>query len=123
MAVWKFEESLVEVPEPQSSLFPQSSAPGMAGPMFAADSAVPKFIGLSRENVENTALYAEKYNFIFHEEENDDYAEGIIFNQSPEPGAPMQNKGTVTLYVSKGSVLVPMPALTGQNGGRGDSDP
>lgn len=114
MAVWKFVEPLAEADEPQSVSVSQSSEPGMAGPTFAADNTVPKFVGLSRENVENTALYAEKYNFVFHEEENDDYAEGIIFSQSPEPGAPMQNKGTVTLYVSKGSALVPMPSLAGR---------
>lgn len=114
IAIWKLMDTLLVPPSPQSSEISQSSSSGMAGPAFATDNTVPNFVGWSRESVENTALYAEKYTFSFREEENDDYAEGIVFHQSPEAGAPMQNKGTVVLYVSKGSAMIPMPDLAGR---------
>lgn len=113
-AVWKLMDTILAPPSDVESESVQASSGGIIGPEFLSDNKVPNFVGLSRENVESTALYTEKYNFSFHEEENDDYAEGIIFKQSPEAGAPMQNKGTVVLYVSKGSAMIPMPNLAGR---------
>lgn len=103
-----------EISQPVSSDVSQSSSGGIFGPNFLADNNVPNFVGMSREDVEGTALYAEKYNLSFREEQNDDYAEGVIFNQSPDAGTPMQNKGTVVLYVSTGPATVPMPDVAGK---------
>jgi len=114
-AVWKLMDALIETPEmPDESGSSQSSNIGFIGPAFLEDTNVPNFVGMSKEEIESNALYAEKYIFAFNEAQNDDYAEGIVYEQSPEAGTPMQNRGTVTLYVSTGSPLVPMPDLAGK---------
>ncbi len=100
--------------EPSSSSSSSSGLNIAAGPMMEAGNKVPNFIGNSLESIQATPLYTENYFFSIREEENDDYAEGIVFNQSPEQGAPMQNKGTVVLYVSKGAPMIPMPNVTGR---------
>ena len=69
---------------------------------------------MSAESIQATAYYTDNYFFSIREEENDEVEEGIVFDQSPAPKAPMQNKGTVVLYVSKGAPMIPMPALAGR---------
>jgi len=40
---------------------------------------------------------------------------GIIFRQSPKPGSPVKSGGTVTVYVSSGPPMVPIPNVRGES--------
>ncbi len=106
--------SALEPEETSSSSVSVSKAPIAAGPLMEAGNNVPDFIGMSAESIQATAYYTDNYFFSIREEENDEVEEGIVFDQSPAPKAPMQNKGTVVLYVSKGAPMIPMPALAGR---------
>jgi len=109
----RFIESTTLAEEPSTS----SSSSGLniaAGPTMSVGNKVPKFIGMTVEMIQATPLYSDNYLFSIREEENDDAAEGIVFDQSPAPETPMQNKGTVVLYVSKGSPMIPMPNVAGR---------
>ncbi len=77
------------------------------------DSGVIKFVGLLAKDVQANADYTSRYELHFKEVFNEDYPEGLICNQEPVEGTPMQNRGVVTLYVSKGSEYVKMPNLVG----------
>ena len=109
----RFIESTTSAEEPSSS----SSSSGLniaAGPTMAVGGEVPNFIGMTVDMIQSTAIFSDNYLFSIREEENDDAAEGIVFDQSPAPKTPMQNKGTVVLYVSKGSPMIPMPNVQGR---------
>lgn len=109
----RFIDSTTSAEEPSSS----NSSSGVniaAGPTISIGNKVPNFIGLTVDIIQGTPLYNDNYLFSIREEENDEYAEGIVFDQSPAPEAPMQNKGTVVLYVSKGAPMIPMPNVAGR---------
>jgi len=75
---------------------------------------VPNFSGQFLQKVMNNPEYQEKYTFIVKEEYNeDDIPAGVIYDQSPSAEVPMLNKGSVILYVSKGSQVTKMPYLVG----------
>jgi serine/threonine-protein kinase len=44
---------------------------------------------------------------------SNDVAEGLVVSQEPPPGTPVERGGTVTVQVSKGPDLVPIPDLDG----------
>lgn len=90
----------------------QSAAP--SSEPSPADVAVPDFAGQFVSKVQESPAYQAKYEFIIREEYNeDDVPQGVIYNQSPDAGTPMLNKGSVILYVSKGSQVTKMPNLVG----------
>jgi eukaryotic-like serine/threonine-protein kinase len=45
---------------------------------------------------------------------NDDFEEGIVFDQDPVAGQRVEEGSTVTLFVSQGADTVPMPGVIGQ---------
>lgn len=78
------------------------------------DVSVPNFSGQFVQRVQNNPAYAVKYQFKVEERYNEDgIAPGVVYDQSPAAGTPMLNKGTVILFVSKGSQIVQMPYLVG----------
>ncbi len=77
------------------------------------DVGVPDFTGQFADRVVNNGEYTQKYEFILKEEYNDETPSGVVYDQSPKKGTPMLNKGSIILYVSKGSQKTKMPYLIG----------
>ena len=75
---------------------------------------MPNFIGRMKADVENNAQYSD-FNIIFEEENNGEYVEGMIFDQSVKYKTSVEKGATVVLKVSKGPEKVPMPGCIGKN--------
>jgi hypothetical protein len=78
------------------------------------DKTVPQFVGRLYDEVVADESLAARFQFEKHEEFNDNYPAGEIYNQTPVEGTLMANKGIVILYVSKGTRILIMPDLSGK---------
>ena len=74
---------------------------------------MPNFIGRMRTDVENNVQYAD-FNIVFEEENNSEYVEGMIFDQSVKYKSEVEKGSTVVLKVSKGYEKVLMPGFIGR---------
>ena len=76
---------------------------------------VPDFKGQYIETVKANESYAEVFKFEYIDDYNDNYPEGIIYDQSIEKDTKLEEgrKMSITLYVSKGSQYEEMPDLVG----------
>ena len=74
--------------------------------------SVPNFIGRMRSNVENDSQYSD-FTLIFEEENNNEYVEGMIFEQSIKYKTEVEEGTEIVLKVSKGPEKVPMPDCVG----------
>lgn len=75
----------------------------------------PNFVGQAEQLLKNDAALSQRYHFVFEYAYNEEYKEGVIFEQSTPAGAKMYNVGTVILKVSKGSGLVTVPQVVGRS--------
>lgn len=73
---------------------------------------IPNFVGMSITDAR--AEYGDKLNFITQEENNDEYAEGVIFEQSIAEGEVKKEGVEIELKVSKGPKTEIIPDLTNQ---------
>lgn len=71
---------------------------------------VPNFIGMTITDAK--ADYGDKLQFIIEEENNDEYAEGVIFKQSVDEGEIKKEGSEITVTVSKGPKTEVIPDLT-----------
>ncbi|MBR5485250.1 MAG: PASTA domain-containing protein [Oscillospiraceae bacterium] len=76
---------------------------------------VPVFEGKKVDNVIATKQYISHFVFQIEETFNEDYPQGVIYYQDPQPGENVPDKSTVTLFVSQGSRMSTMPDLVGSN--------
>lgn len=74
--------------------------------------SMPNFVGRMKNDVENNSQYAS-FNLVFEEENNNEYVEGMIFEQSVKYRTEVEEGTTVVLKVSKGPEKVPMPDCFG----------
>lgn len=74
---------------------------------------VPNFSGKDINAIKADSTYTNRFEFIIKEEYNEEYSKNVVFSQQPAANTPMPNKGSVILYVSKGSEMVAMPGLVG----------
>ena len=74
--------------------------------------AMPNFIGRMRNDVEGNSQYAD-FTIVFEEENNSEYVEGMIFEQSVKYKTEVEKGSTVVLKVSKGYEKVEMPSFVG----------
>ena len=74
--------------------------------------SVPNFVGRMRTDVENNSQYSD-FTIVFEEENNNDYVEEMIFEQSVKYRTEVEEGTTVVLKVSKGPEKVPMPNCVG----------
>ena len=74
--------------------------------------AMPNFIGRMRNDVEGNSQYAD-FTIVFEEENNNEYVEGMIFEQSVRYKAEVEKGSTVVLKVSKGNEKIEMPSFIG----------
>jgi serine/threonine protein kinase len=75
--------------------------------------SVPDFIGQYIDTATSNKDYSAYFELSIVHEYNDEYPTGVVFNQSPQEGTRMSNRGTVILYVSKGSETTKLPSLSG----------
>ena len=75
---------------------------------------MPNFIGRMRADVENNSQYSD-FEIIFEEENNNQYVEGMIFDQSVKYRTEVEEGTSVVLKVSKGPEKIPMPSCIGRN--------
>ena len=110
--VFRFTEILgfgnKERPENSSSEISQSEISVPDGYLIA----MPNFIGRMRNDVEGNSQYAD-FTIVFEEENNNEYVEGMIFEQSVRYKAEVEKGSTVVLKVSKGNEKIEMPSFIG----------
>ncbi|MBE6892787.1 MAG: PASTA domain-containing protein [Ruminococcaceae bacterium] len=97
-------------PEDPSSENSQSDVSAPEGYLMA----MPNFVGRMRTDVENNQQYSD-FNIVFEEENNSEYVEGMIFDQSVKYKTEVEKGSTVVLKVSKGYEKIPMPGFIGKN--------
>ncbi len=73
---------------------------------------IPNFIGMSITDARSE--YGDVLDFVIEEENNDEYAEGIIFEQSVAEGEVKKEGAEIELTVSKGPKTEIIPDLTDQ---------
>ena len=71
---------------------------------------VDNFIGMHLNDLA-THPNKDNYEIITTDAHNADYEPGYIYNQDPAPNGKMKMGGRLTLYISKGSRLVKVPAM------------
>ncbi len=74
--------------------------------------AVPNFVGRMRADVEGNAQYDE-FVLVFEEDNNNEYAAGMIYDQDIKYRTEVEEGTTITLKVSLGPEKVAMPSLVG----------
>lgn len=74
---------------------------------------MPNFVGRMRSDVENNSQYSD-FEIIFEEENNGQYVEGMIFDQSVKYRTEVEEGTSVVLKVSKGPEKIPMPGCIGK---------
>lgn len=94
--------------DPSSSQVSEEEEPSVPGYLIS----MPNFIGRMRADVENNTQYSS-FNIVFEEENNNEYVEGMIFDQSVKYRTEVEEGTTVVLKVSKGPEKVPMPECIG----------
>lgn len=70
----------------------------------------PSFVGLY---IGEAQKKNDSYSVVTVEEYNEQYPEGVVFDQSPKEGVAISKGAVITLHVSKGSEMVKMPKLVG----------
>lgn len=75
---------------------------------------VDSFVGRRAQTVLSNSDYEKWYSFQTEEVYDEEFAEGFIVDQSLDPGEEITRRTSVTLYVSKGSEMEPMPNLIGK---------
>ncbi|MDL2233285.1 PASTA domain-containing protein [Ruminococcaceae bacterium OttesenSCG-928-L11] len=98
----------ISVSEPVELSEPEESQPDESQP---ADTTVPSFVGMLREEVEANEDWNKRFTIEYNEEYTDTYAAGIIYDQNPSQGATVEDRGVVRLSVSKGKLMLEMPDI------------
>lgn len=77
------------------------------------DVDLPNFVEMSWEEIQNDPQYAS-FDFDVKDDYSAEYAEGVIYDQSPKAPKRVKANATVTLYVSKGTQVVSLPDVLGK---------
>ncbi len=72
------------------------------------------FIGKKASEVLASDQFEPWYYFETVEQYSEEFAKGVVANQSIQSGTTIGRKTTITLYVSKGSASEPLPQLVGK---------
>lgn len=75
---------------------------------------VDNFIGKKASEVLASDQFEPWYYFETMEQYSEEFAKGVVANQSIQSGTTIGRKSTITLYVSKGSASEPLPQLVGK---------
>ncbi len=81
----------------------------------AVDGVTPNLVGATLESVQFNNQLQKKFVFVQELEYNEDYAYGVIFEQSPDANTTIEDGATITIKVSKGSEYVQIPNIEGKS--------
>lgn len=82
-------------------------------PRLQKDTVIPDLLGSSPEQARAIVEARGLLLVVGGEEENNKYAANLICRQTPLPGSIVNNKSSVTVFLSKGSQYVVVPDLSG----------
>lgn len=74
----------------------------------------PKFIEQTISDINDNAEYKENFKFEEKWEFNEDFAYGIVYEQSEKEGAKLKKGANITLYISKGQSTRKVPDVYGK---------
>lgn len=74
----------------------------------------PNFVGKSVEEINNIKAYTENFNFNVEWSENEDFAYGVVYQQSETAGEKLKSGATITLYASMGQTTIRVPDVYGK---------
>ena len=74
----------------------------------------PSFVGKSFEEISKNSEYTTNFNFEDEWEHNDDFAYGIVYEQSETAGEKLKKGAEITLYVSMGPATKKVPDVYGK---------
>lgn len=77
------------------------------------DVDLPNFVEMSWDEIQNDPQYAS-FSFEVQPDYSAEYAEGVVYDQSPKAPKRVKANATVTLYVSKGTQVVSLPDVLGK---------
>ena len=72
---------------------------------------IPKLVGKTADSIKGNTNLAERFQLEYVEKFNSDYEKGVVFDQQPVEGTPIEGIDKITLYVSKGVEQVELPDL------------
>lgn len=75
---------------------------------------VADFRTLTKEYIENDALYNKKYKIVFEYDYSDTVEKGYVFSQSVESGSEVPVGSTIIVYISKGIEMIPFINVSGK---------
>ncbi len=81
------------------------------------DVDLPDFVGMTVSEIQTNEAY-RNFKFTYIEEYSTEDV-GVIYDQSPMPPKKIKESGEITLYVSKGLEIVPVPDVIGMTSGEG----
>lgn len=77
---------------------------------------VPSFVGIYIDTLNSAEEYKGKFKFVEQREYNNEFPEGVVFDQTPKKGTETTLEvPEVVLFISKGSELVVLPNIVGSN--------
>jgi serine/threonine-protein kinase len=82
-------------------------------PRLQEDTVVPDLLGSTPEQARAIVEARGLLLIVGGEEENNQYAASLVCRQTPLPGSIVNNKSSVTVFISQGSQYVAMPDLSG----------
>ena len=79
-----------------------------------AEFECPKFVGMKYSDIKKNDEYSDKFEFEVKWDENNEYAYGIVYEQSIPDGKMVKNDTKITLYISMGQSTKKVPDLREQ---------
>lgn len=75
------------------------------------ESVIPKLVGKTADSIKNNQNFTDRFTFEFVEKHNSDFDKGVVFDQQPVEGTPVEGIDKITLFVSKGVEQIEVPDL------------
>lgn len=85
------------------------------GSGHANEVELPNFIGKTSDEIKNSGDKSGNFNFVFEYQDNNEYEEGRICDQSPSPGIRVKKNCDVKLFISRGKKMKTVPSVVGLN--------
>ena len=79
-----------------------------------AELECPDFVDKTIEEIKKNTEYIENFDFVEEWEENEDYAYGVVFEQSEAAGQKLKKDAKITLYISMGPSTLKVPDVYGK---------
>ncbi len=113
---WVANTYLSDLIQPASTSSSSESSKRNTGEDYVDDGGedntlIPKLVGKTADSIKGNTNLAERFQLEYIEKFNNDYENGVVFDQQPVEGTPIEGIDKITLYVSKGVEQVGLPDL------------